>query len=111
MGKAIAKYGRNRFIIATKAPAFNIGPKGEFLPANGKREAILKVCDEALKNLQIDCIDIFYMHRMDESTPIEETVQTFKELINIGKIKAYGLSEAGPNTIRRAHSVHPCACV
>jgi len=51
------------------------------------------------------------MHRMDVKTPIEETVGAFKELINIGKIKAYGLSEAGPKTIRRAHAVHPCACV
>lgn len=48
---------------------------------------------------------------MDENTPIEETVEAFKELINIGKIKAYGLSEAGPNTIRRAHAVHPCAVI
>jgi pyridoxine 4-dehydrogenase len=57
----------------------------------------------------VEYIDIFYMHRMDVNTPIEETVGAFKHLISIGKIKAYGLSEAGSNTIRRAHAVHPCA--
>ena len=95
-------------MIATKVPAYLKKEDGSVAP-NGKRETILEYCEISLKLLNVECIDLYYMHRMDTTTPIEETVGAFKELIMQGKIKAYGLSEVGPNTIRRANAVHPCA--
>lgn len=71
----------------------------------------MESCNRSLEKLETDYIDLLYMHRMDVKTPIEETVEGFKELYYQGKIKSYGLSEVGAKTIRRAHAVHPCAAI
>ncbi len=89
IGKALKKYGRENFIIATK---FGIADTPNGRAPNGKPESIRKQCAESLKRLDIDCIDLYYMHRMDPNTPIEETMNCLSELKNEGKIKYAGLS-------------------
>jgi len=78
---------------------------------NGKAPYVLQACDASLKRLGIDVIDLYYQHRVDPETPIEETVGAMKRLIEAGKVRAIGLSEARPETIRRAHKIHPIAVV
>jgi aryl-alcohol dehydrogenase-like predicted oxidoreductase len=74
---------------------------------NGTAEYVRKACDASLERLGVDHIDLYYQHRVDPSTPIEETVGAMKELVDAGKVRHLGLSEAAPETIRRAHAVHP----
>lgn len=104
VGRAI-KGKRNGLVIATKF-GFKFGPKGiegvDSSPAN-----IRKVCDESLQRLGIETIDLFYQHRVDPNTPIEDVVGTLADLKAEGKIAHIGLSEAGEQTLRRAHAVHP----
>jgi aryl-alcohol dehydrogenase-like predicted oxidoreductase len=78
---------------------------------DGRPEYVLQACDASLKRLGIDVIDVYYQHRVDPSVPIEETVGAMKRLVEAGKVRAIGLSEAAPATIRRAHKVHPIAVV
>ena len=78
---------------------------------NGKAQYVLQACDASLKRLGIDVIDLYYQHRVDPGTPIEETVGAMKRLVEAGKVRAIGLSEARPETIRRAHKIHPIAAV
>jgi len=104
VGKAI-KGKRDQFIIATKFGNMR-GSDGSFLGVNGKPEYVRKCCDESLKRLDIDVIDLYYQHRVDASVPIEETVGAMAELVNEGKVRFLGLSEAAPNTIRKANEVH-----
>jgi len=78
---------------------------------NGKPEYVMQACEASLKRLGIDVIDLYYQHRVDPNTPIEDTVGAMKRLIEQGKVRALGLSEASPATIRRAHKVHPIAAV
>jgi len=78
---------------------------------NGKAQYVLQACDASLKRLGIDVIDLYYQHRVDPETPIEETVGAMKRLVEAGKVRAIGLSEARPETIRRAHKIHPIAAV
>jgi aryl-alcohol dehydrogenase-like predicted oxidoreductase len=78
---------------------------------SGKPEYVRASCDASLKRLGVDTIDLYYQHRVDPNTPIEETVGAMAELIHAGKIRHIGLSEAGPATIRRAHAVHPIAAL
>lgn len=104
VGKAI-KDKRDKFIVATKFGNVR-GSDGSFLGVNGKPEYVKKACEASLKRLNIDHIDLYYQHRVDADTPIEDTVGAMAELVKEGKVKYLGLSEAAPNTIRRANSVH-----
>jgi len=80
---------------------------GKFLGVNGRPEYVRGACDASLKRLGVDVIDLYYQHRVDVETPIEDTVGAMAELVKAGKIRYLGLSEAAPATIRRAHAVHP----
>jgi aryl-alcohol dehydrogenase-like predicted oxidoreductase len=104
VGKAI-KGKRNQFIIATKFGNVR-GADGSFLGVNGKPEYVKKCCDESLKRLEIDVIDLYYQHRVDPNVPIEETVGSMADLVKEGKVRYLGLSEAAPQTIRKANDVH-----
>lgn len=105
LGKAFN--GRwSEVVLATKFAVMR-GPNGEFLGVNGKPEYIRESCDQSLQRLGIDSIDLYYMHRQDPQVEIEEIVGTMADLVKQGKVKYIGLSEVGPDTIRRAHAVHP----
>jgi aryl-alcohol dehydrogenase-like predicted oxidoreductase len=105
IGKAI-KGKRDKVVIATKFGNVR-GPNGEFLGVNGKPDYVRKCCDESLKRLGVDVIDLYYQHRVDPDTPIEDTVGAMAELVKQGKVRHLGLSEAAAKTIVRAHKVHP----
>src|SRR5208282_1396672 len=90
---------------------FNFGPKGEQTGQNSRPEHIREVAEASLKRLKIDAIDLFYQHRVDASVPIEDVAGTVKDLIGQGKVKHFGLSEPGVQTIRRAHQVQPVTAV
>ncbi len=105
IAKAI-KGKRDKVVIATKFGNMR-GPNGEFLGVNGKPDYVRKSCDESLKRLGVDVIDIYYQHRVDPNTPIEDTVGAMAELVSQGKVRHLGLSEAAAKTIERAHKVHP----
>ena len=105
LGKAF-KGRRDDIILATKFAVMR-GPNGEFLGLNGKSEYIRKACDQSLQNLGIEAIDLYYMHRQDPKVEIEEIVGTMADLVKQGKVKYIGLSEVDPETLRRAHAVHP----
>ncbi len=96
----------DQVILATK---FGIvrGPNEEFLGFNSKPEYIRKACDQSLQNLGVEAIDLYYMHRQDPEVEIEEIVGTMADLVKEGKVKSIGLSEVDPETLRRAHVVHP----
>jgi aryl-alcohol dehydrogenase-like predicted oxidoreductase len=96
---------RDKFILATKFGNMR-GSDGSFLGVNGKPEYVKKACEASLKRLNIDVIDLYYQHRVDPKVPIEETVGAMSELVKEGKVRFLGLSEAAPNTIRRANKVH-----
>lgn len=104
VGEALAPF-KNDIIIATKF-GFNI-VDGKMLGVNSRPENIRKVAEESLKRLKIEVIDLFYQHRVDPNVPIEEVAGTVKDLIKEGKVKHFGLSEAGANTIRKAHVEQP----
>ena len=93
-------------VLATKFAVMR-GPNGEFLGVNGKPEYIRNACEQSLRRLGTDSIDLYYMHRQDPQVEIEEIVGTMAELIKQGKVKHIGLSEIGPDILRRAHAVHP----
>src|SRR5947208_14093873 len=106
VGEALAPF-RGRVKIATKF-GFKIGPNGERMDGLDSRPAHIKeVAEASLKRLKTDVIDLFYQHRVDENVPIEDVAGAVKELIQAGKVKHFGLSEAGAKTIRRAHAVQP----
>jgi aryl-alcohol dehydrogenase-like predicted oxidoreductase len=96
---------RDKFILATKFGNMR-GSDGSFLGVNGKPEYVKQACEASLKRLNIDVIDLYYQHRVDPKVPIEETVGAMSELVKEGKVRFLGLSEAAPNTIRRANKVH-----
>jgi aryl-alcohol dehydrogenase-like predicted oxidoreductase len=105
VGEALAPV-RGQVVIATKF-GFNLGPKGEQAGQNSRPEHIRQVAEASLKRLKVDAIDLFYQHRVDTSVPIEDVAGTVKDLIREGKVKHFGLSEAGVRTVRRAHAVQP----
>src|SRR5262245_9110958 len=109
VGKAI-KARRNQVVLATKFGNVR-GPKGEFLGVRGDPQYVRECCDASLKRLGIDRIDLYYQHRVDPNTPIEDTVGAMAELVKAGKVRYLGLSEAAPATIRRAAKVHPIAAL
>lgn len=105
VGRAIADR-RGKAFVATKFGNVR-GKDGTFLGINGSPEYVKSACDASLKRLNIDVIDLYYQHRVDPQTPIEDTVGAMSELVKSGKVRYLGLSEAAPETIRRAHKVHP----
>src|SRR5271165_3452069 len=106
VGEALAPF-RGRVKIATKF-GFRVGPNGERMEGLDSRPAHIKeVAEASLKRLKTDVIDLFYQHRVDSDVPIEDTAGAVKELIEAGKVRHFGLSEAGAKTIRRAHSDRP----
>src|SRR5205809_6974422 len=109
VGEALAPM-RERVVIATKF-GFKIGPKGEQLGLDSRTEHIKEVAEASLKRLRTDFIDLFYQHRVDPEVPIEDVAGAVKELIQKGKVKHFGLSEPGAQTIRRAHRVQPVTAV
>jgi aryl-alcohol dehydrogenase-like predicted oxidoreductase len=111
VGEALAPF-KGRVVIATKF-GFDVDPAtGQRTGGvNSRPEHIKAVADASLKRLKVDAIDLFYQHRVDPAVPIEEVAGAVKELIAAGKVKHFGLSEAGINTIRRAHAVQPVTAV
>ncbi|WP_327575430.1 MULTISPECIES: aldo/keto reductase [unclassified Streptomyces] len=103
VGKAVQGF-RDQVVLATK---FGFARTEQGLGLNSRPENIRKVADNSLRHLGVDQIDVFYQHRVDPTVPIEDVAGTVKELIDAGKVKYFGLSEAGPQTIRRAHAVQP----
>jgi len=111
VGEALAPF-RGQVVIATKF-GFQLNPDGSpgFTGLNSRPERIKRVAEESLKRLKVEAIDLFYQHRVDPDVPIEDVAGTVKELIQEGKVKHFGLSEAGAETIRRAHAVQPVTAV
>jgi aryl-alcohol dehydrogenase-like predicted oxidoreductase len=109
VGEALAPF-RRQVVIATKF-GFKLGPKGEQIGLDSRPEHIKQVAEASLKRLRSDVIDLFYQHRVDPNVPIEDVAGAVKDLIQIGKVKHFGLSEAGAQTIRRAHAVQPVTAV
>src|SRR5208282_1259182 len=107
VGEALAPF-RDRVVIATKFGwEANPDDGGKWSALNSRPEHIKQVAESSLKRLKVDAIDLFYQHRVDLNVPIEDVAGAVKELIQEGKVKHFGLSEAGAKTIRRAHAVQP----
>ena len=109
IGRAI-KGKRDRFVVATKF-GNRRSADGAFHGISGRPEYVKECCDASLKRLGVDHIDLYYQHRVDLDTPIEDTVGAMAELVKQGKVRYLGLSEASPATIRRAHKVHPISAL
>ncbi|MDP9458276.1 MAG: aldo/keto reductase [Actinomycetota bacterium] len=109
VGKAIADR-REGVVLATKF-GNERGEDGSFLGVNGDPDYVRKSCDASLQRLGVDHIDLYYQHRVDPETPVEETWGAMKELVDAGKVRYLGISEAAPETIRKANSVHPISAL
>jgi aryl-alcohol dehydrogenase-like predicted oxidoreductase len=105
VGRAI-RGRRNQVVLATKF-GNERAEDGSYLGVNGRPDYVLKSCDDSLRRLGVEHIDLYYQHRVDRTVPIEETVGAMAQLIERGKVRHLGLSEAAPETIRRAHREHP----
>jgi aryl-alcohol dehydrogenase-like predicted oxidoreductase len=105
VGRAIAGR-RDEVVLATKFGVVR-GPAGAVLGISGTPDYVREACDASLKRLGVEVIDLYYQHRVDPATPIEDTVGAMADLVKAGKVRHLGLSEASPATIRRAHAVHP----
>lgn len=109
IGRAVSGL-RDRVVLATK-----FGPvldhQGAIIGVNGRPEFVIEACERSLKSLGVETIDLYFLHRIDPSVPIEETVGAMARLVESGKVRFLGLSEAGPATIRRAHVVHPISAL
>jgi aryl-alcohol dehydrogenase-like predicted oxidoreductase len=109
VGRAIAGR-RDDVVLATKF-GNERGEDGSRIGINGKPEYVHRACEASLERLGVEHIDLYYQHRVDQSVPIEETVGAMAELVESGKVRYLGLSEASPETIRRAHAVHPISAL
>jgi aryl-alcohol dehydrogenase-like predicted oxidoreductase len=109
VGRAI-KDRRDKVVLATKFGNVR-GQDGSFMGVNGKPSYVKASCDASLKRLKVDVIDLYYQHRVDPDTPIEETVGAMADLVKEGKVRFLGLSEAAPQSIRRACSVYPISAL
>ncbi len=98
---------RDQVVVATKFGLIRDADKPQFNQVNGKPEYVATACEASLRRLRVDVIDLYYLHRVDTETPIEETVGAMAGLVRAGKVRYLGLSEASAETLRRAHSVHP----
>jgi aryl-alcohol dehydrogenase-like predicted oxidoreductase len=105
VGRAI-RDRRQKVVLATKFGNMR-GANGEFLGINGRPDYVRQACEASLKRLGVEVIDLYYQHRVDPTVPIEETVGAMAELVKVGKVRHLGLSEAAPQTLRRAAAVHP----
>lgn len=105
LGKAFK--GRWQDVVVATKFAVMRGPNGEFLGLNGKPAYIRQACDQSLRNLGVEALDLYYMHRQDPKVEIEEIVGAMSNLVKAGKVKYLGLSEVNAETLRRAHAVHP----
>lgn len=106
LGRAIAGR-RDRVFIATKFGIVRDPANPQVRGVNGKPDYVRAACEASLRRLKIDTIDLYYQHRVDPNTPIEDTVEAMAGLVQAGKVRHLGLSEASPDTLRRAHAVHP----
>src|SRR5947207_1028972 len=106
LGRALRGH-REEAIIATKFGILRDPARPDYRGISGKPDYVRKACDGSLRRLGVDVIDLYYQHRVDSDTPIEETVGAMAKLVHKGKVRFLGLSEAGADTIRRAHAVHP----
>jgi aryl-alcohol dehydrogenase-like predicted oxidoreductase len=102
---------RDKVIIATKFGLSDISTGGYKIPVNGRPEYVRSACEASLKRLGVETIDLLYQHRVDPTTPIEDTIGAMAELVHAGKVRYLGLSEASAPTIRRAHAVHPISAL
>jgi aryl-alcohol dehydrogenase-like predicted oxidoreductase len=109
VGKAIRER-REKAVLATKFGNVR-GKDGSWLGVNGKPDYVRACCEDSLRRLGVDTIDLYYQHRVDPDTPIEDTIEAMADLVRQGKVRHLGLSEAAPATIRRACSVHPIAAL
>jgi aryl-alcohol dehydrogenase-like predicted oxidoreductase len=109
VGRAIAGR-RDEYVVATKFGNVR-GEDGSFLGISGKPDYVLAACNASLERLGTDHIDLYYQHRVDKEVPIEETVGAMAQLVEQGKVRYIGLSEASPDTVRRAHEVHPISAL
>jgi aryl-alcohol dehydrogenase-like predicted oxidoreductase len=109
VGRAIAGR-REHVVLATKFGVVR-GENGEFFGIRGDAPYVREACDASLRRLGVEQIDLYYQHRVDKTVPIEETVGAMAELVSAGKVRYLGLSEAAPETIRRAHAVHPISAL
>ena len=105
VGRAIRSH-RRAVVLATKGGSVR-APDGRFTGVNGRPDYIQAACEASLRRLKLETIDLYYLHRVDADTPIEETIGAMAELVGQGKVRHLGLSEAAPETIRRVHAVHP----
>jgi aryl-alcohol dehydrogenase-like predicted oxidoreductase len=110
LGRAL-RGKRERVVIATKFGIVRDPGQPDFRGINGKPDYVKNACEGSLRRLGVGCIDLYYQHRVDPETPIEETVGAMADLMREGKVRYLGLSEASPETIRRAHAVHPITAV
>src|SRR6201986_1226700 len=110
VGQAIADR-RDDVVLATKFGIVRDPENPAARGVNGRPEYVLRSCDASLRRLRVDYIDLYYQHRVDPAVPIEQNVGAMAELVDAGKVRFLGLSEAGPETIRRAHDVHPISAL
>src|SRR6266487_6881916 len=110
VGRALRGH-REQVIIATKFGIVRDPERPDYRGISGKPDYVRKACDESLRRLGVDVIDLYYQHRVDPETPIEETVGAMAELVHKGKVRYIGLCEADPETIARAHAVHPVSAL
>ena len=110
LGKFLREVPRDRVVVATKF-GFAIDPDGTRRGLDSSPANVRRACDGSLRRLGIDVIDLYYQHRVDPNVPIEDTVGAMAELVAAGKVRTLGLSEAGPETLRRAAKVHPIAAL
>ncbi len=111
LGEAIRDHRRDELFIATKCGILREPGTGRISGVNGKPDYIKQSCEESLRRLGIETIDLYYLHRIDPATPVEESAGAMAELVREGKIRAYGLSEASPDDIRKAYKVYPLAAL
>jgi len=109
VGRAI-RDRRDNVVLATKFANVR-GENGEFLGIRGDADYVRQACDASLKRLGVDHIDLYYQHRVDPNVPIEETIGAMAELVKAGKVRYLGMSEAAPETLSRAHAVHPISAL
>jgi aryl-alcohol dehydrogenase-like predicted oxidoreductase len=106
LGRALRGH-REHVVIATKFGILRDPARPDYRGISGKPDYVRQACEGSLRRLGVDAIDLYYQHRVDPDTPIEETIEAMAELVRTGKVRFLGLSEAGSETIRRAHAVHP----
>jgi aryl-alcohol dehydrogenase-like predicted oxidoreductase len=107
VGRAVAGR-RDEVVLATKF-GNERRPDGSWIGINGRPDYVRRACDASLERLGVDHVDLYYQHRVDRSVPVEETWGALRELVEVGKVRHLGISEAAPATVRRAHAVHPVA--